>query len=345
MFQIGVRGCVRAPARARFLKSGRGRGRAIERYRRGRLPSILPIGQNLIAFERFRPYAGVQSSPVTCSHNLLIIMASATTAATPDATATAATTAIPMPLARLAGVGLIVFLANAALLVLQLVAGRLLAPFVGSSLETWTSIIGVFLLGIALGNALGGRLADRYPSPRTLALVLAAGAITAVWMVVFPMLLASTGAHKSIPLGPRIPLLALALCLPAGFVLSLLTPLAIKLGLPDVAHTGRVAGMVFALSTLGCLLGNYLTGFVLIPAFTIDTLTLASAGALAALAAGTVLLLRDTYTPGEAAAASGQQFPAGQVPPGDRANDPPPRPANPHAFTDIRLAYLIVFLA
>src|SRR4051812_25668284 len=74
--------------------------------------------------------------------------------------------------ARLAGIGVVVFLANAGLLVLQLLAGRLLAPFVGSSLETWTGIIGGFLAGIAVGNALGGRLADRHPSGRALALLL-----------------------------------------------------------------------------------------------------------------------------------------------------------------------------
>ena len=168
----------------------------------------------------------------------------------------------PLPVGRLAGVGLIVFFANAALLVLQLVAGRLLAPFVGSSLETWTSIIGVFLTGIALGNAL------RRPTRRPLPVAADARGPArrrARWRrcgwSCFPMLLAATGAYKSIPLGPRIPILALVLCLPAGFVLSLLTPLAIKLGLPDVSKTGRVAGLIFALSTLGCLLGNYVTGF------------------------------------------------------------------------------------
>ena len=60
-------------------------------------------------------------------------------------------------------------------------------------------------------------------------------------------------------------MLAAVLCLPAGFVLSLLTPLAIKLGLPDVSKPGASPGLVFALGTLGCLLGNYLTGFYLIP--------------------------------------------------------------------------------
>src|SRR3954452_23361493 len=104
---------------------------------------------------------------------------------------------------RLFGVGVVVFVANAALLVLQLVAGRLLAPFVGSSLETWTTVIGVFLTGIALGNGLGGKLADRYPTPRTLAVLLAIGAGTALWMVLFPMILSGTGVHKSIPLGIR----------------------------------------------------------------------------------------------------------------------------------------------
>lgn len=245
------------------------------------------------------------------------------------------TTTPRVPVGRLVGVGLVVFFANAALLILQLVASRLLAPFVGSSLETWTSIIGVFLTGIALGNALGGKLADRYPSPRTLGLVLIVGAVAALWMVVLPLVLASTGVYKSLPLGPRIPLLAVLLCLPAGFVLSLLTPLAIKLGLPDVGHTGRVAGMVFALSTLGCLLGNYLTGFVLIPLFTVNALVFVSAGVLAALGAGTFGVLRQP--PGGMEPVEALRRPA--VPVSETAL------TNPHAFTDIRRAYLIVFLA
>src|SRR4051794_21589908 len=87
---------------------------------------------------------------------------------------------------RLAGVGAVVFLANAGLLVLQLLAGRLLAPFVGSSLETWTGVIGGFLAGIALGNALGGRLADRHPTGRALVLLLALGALSAAWVVGLP---------------------------------------------------------------------------------------------------------------------------------------------------------------
>jgi len=75
--------------------------------------------------------------------------------------------------------GLIVGLANCAILVLQLVAGRLLAPYLGVSLATWTAVIGVFLLGISLGNWLGGKLADRSPSARTLGLLLLLGSLSA----------------------------------------------------------------------------------------------------------------------------------------------------------------------
>jgi predicted membrane-bound spermidine synthase len=245
---------------------------------------------------------------------------------------------VPLPLGRLVSVGAVIFCANAALLVLQLVAGRLLAPFIGSSLETWTSIIGVFLTGIALGNGFGGKLADRYPTPRTLAALLAAGAVAALWMLVFPLILSSTGLHKSLPLGPRIPMLAAALCLPAGFVLSLLTPLAIKLGLPDVSHTGRVAGLIFALSTLGCLLGNYVTGFYLIPTFTINTLVIVSAAVLVALAVVSQVVVRAPQAPAREPLAASQEANVASL-------AKPQAAINPHAFTDIRIAYLIVFLS
>lgn len=241
-----------------------------------------------------------------------------------------------LPIARLAGVGLVVFLANAALLVLQLVASRLLAPFIGSDLYTWTGIIGVFLAGIALGNAYGGRIADKYPHPRTLVALLGAGALAALWMAVFPMLLAASGAHTGIPLGPRIPVLAAVLCLPAGFVLSLLTPVAIKLGLPDVSKAGSVAGLIFALSTLGCLLGNYVTGFYLVPMFTINSLVYVAAGLLAVTAVGVFAVLKtdppanDPVTPPDVPVTS---------------EAPVPPATNPAAFADIRHAYAVVFVA
>src|SRR5260370_23255769 len=74
---------------------------------------------------------------------------------------------------------LVVFVSSCCTLILELVAGRILAPFIGVSLYTWTSIIGVVLAGISLGNYLGGRVADRLPYRQTRGVVLAAGGLSA----------------------------------------------------------------------------------------------------------------------------------------------------------------------
>src|SRR5215208_7230575 len=113
----------------------------------------------------------------------------------------------------LVGLGAVVFLANAGLLVLQLLAGRYLAPFIGSSVETWTCVIGVFLTGIAPGNHFGGKLADRSPSTRTLGILLVLGAISSLSLILGWTLCQNTGLDRALPLGPRIPVLAAVFCL------------------------------------------------------------------------------------------------------------------------------------
>lgn len=230
---------------------------------------------------------------------------------------------------RLVGVGIVVFLANAGSLVLQLVAGRLLAPFVGSSLETMSAIIGSFLAGIALGNAVGGRLADRHSGGKRLAVFLVCGGLAALWMLALPELLKQTGGHRLLPLSIRIPILAAILCFPVGFSLSLLTPMAIRLGMPDVRHAGRIAGMVFALGTLGCLAGNYVTGFVLIPNLTVNAIVGTTAGLLFATALGTAWLGNrvdeESTVSEEDSSSTGREFEGPVLP--------------------LRRAYLIVFLA
>ena len=195
--------------------------------------------------------------------------------------------------ARMAGVGLVVFLANAGLLVLQLVAGKLLSPFVGSSLSTWTVVIAAFLTGIAFGNAIGGRIADRLATPGQLVQFLILGALAALWMIAFPEILERTEVYRGLELDVRIPVLAFALCFPAGFTLSLLTPMAIRICVPDVGRAGSVSGLVFSLSTLGCLLGNYITGFELIPRLELNWIVVAVAGLLIVTAAAVSAVVRN----------------------------------------------------
>src|ERR1051326_2422768 len=75
---------------------------------------------------------------------------------------------------------LIVFVSSCCTLILEILAGRILAPYIGVSLYTWTSISGVVLAGISLGNYLGGRIADRWPQRRTLGILLVAGGLASL---------------------------------------------------------------------------------------------------------------------------------------------------------------------
>ena len=162
---------------------------------------------------------------------------------------------------------LIVFLASACTLVLEIVAGRILAPFIGVSLYTWTSIIGVVLAGISLGNYLGGVVADRIGSRRTLGLILLGGGLTS--LVVLPLATVDLTLifPRSYPLMLRIVLLTSLLFFPPSLVLGMVSPVVVKLALTDLKQTGNVVGKIYAFSTLGSIVGTFATGFVLISSF------------------------------------------------------------------------------
>jgi hypothetical protein len=158
---------------------------------------------------------------------------------------------------------LIVLVASGCTLVLELVAGRILAPFVGVSIHTWTSIIGVVPAGISLGNYLGGVVADRGGSGRALGILLGAGGLASV--AVLPL---ASGLGALAPRGyallPRIVLLTTLIFFLPSLLLGMVPPMAVRLLLNDPGRAGTVAGRVYAASTVGSLAGTLLTGFVLL---------------------------------------------------------------------------------
>jgi predicted membrane-bound spermidine synthase len=158
---------------------------------------------------------------------------------------------------------LIVLVASGCTLVLELVAGRILAPFVGVSIHTWTSIIGVVLAGISLGNYLGGVLADHAGSGRALGILLGAGGLASVAVLPLAGALGAL-APRSYPLLLRIVLLTTLLFFLPSLLLGMIPPVAIKLILEGLGQAGKVVGRVYAASTVGSLVGTFLTGFVLI---------------------------------------------------------------------------------
>ena len=159
----------------------------------------------------------------------------------------------------------IVFTASACTLIIEIVAGRILAPTIGVSLYTWTSIIGIVLAGISLGNYVGGLIADRYPSPTTLGLILLAGGLASI--VIIPVDHFVSDSFLALPIIPRIVLLTVALFLVPSIILGMVTPVVIKLRLSDLSQTGNVVGKIYAVSTAGSILGTFLTGFVLVQLF------------------------------------------------------------------------------
>jgi MFS family permease len=159
--------------------------------------------------------------------------------------------------------GLIVFGASAAILVLEILAVRLLAPFMGITLETTTAVIGTVLAGIALGTWLGGRAADRLDPRGLLGPVLIVGGVLAIAVIPLVDVGASIGVRPDA--AGVVTITALAFFAPAA-VLAAASPIVVKLQLRTLTETGTVVGRLSALGTAGAILGTFVTGFVLVAA-------------------------------------------------------------------------------
>jgi len=155
------------------------------------------------------------------------------------------------------------FASGAACLVLELAGARLISPFYGSSIYTWSAMITVTMVALALGYAWGGRQADRQPYLLLFARLLTAAGLT---VAAVPWLRAPV-LRASLPLGVQIGAFASAAVLlgPALMLLGALGPIAVRLTATGAFDSGRKSGDAWAVSTSGSVLGAVLAGFVLIP--------------------------------------------------------------------------------
>jgi len=160
-------------------------------------------------------------------------------------------------------IGVIVFVASGSVLVLEIVAGRILAPYVGVSLQTFTGIIGTVLAAIALGAWLGGRLADSRNPATLIGPVLVFGGILAI---VSPAFVSVVGSGIQAEDPATIVILAFVGFFAPAAVLSTVTPIAAKLLIASLDTAGSVVGNLSAIGTAGALFGTFVTGFVLIAA-------------------------------------------------------------------------------
>jgi spermidine synthase len=192
--------------------------------------------------------------------------------------------ALPPPVA--AGV---VFVSAAAVLVLEILALRLIAPYVGVTLQTNTAVIGAALTAIAIGAAAGGRVADRTDPGRLLGpLLLVAAGLTLLTLPVVRF--AGEATRGSTDVSATL-LLAMASVFAPAALLSAVTPMVAKLQLRDLGQTGTVVGRLSGIGTAGAIVATFATGFVLVAAFPTATI-LFGTGMVVALTGAAVAWLR-----------------------------------------------------
>ena len=154
----------------------------------------------------------------------------------------------------------VVLVAGAVILVVETLATRLVAPYVGLTLESTTAVIGVALAGIAAGAALGGRWADVRRPRAVAATALAVGGLGV--LAVRPLVLL---VGPAVGAGPVAAVVLVAVStLPAVTALAVVTPAVTRSRLASVDGSGAVIGSLSAAGTLGSLAGTFLTGFVLV---------------------------------------------------------------------------------
>jgi spermidine synthase len=196
-------------------------------------------------------------------------------------------------LSRQRALYVLVFLAGVGTLATEICASRLLAPYFGSSTIVWANLIGLVLASLSLGYWLGGKVADRRPEPRVLGTIVVASALLVALtpFLARPFLDLSVEGLDQVSEGAAIGSFVgtLLLFAPPIALMGMAAPFAIRLALADVEHAGAVAGRLYALSTIGSLLGTFLSALVTIPLIGTQRTMLVSA---ALLALGGALLLR-----------------------------------------------------
>ena len=153
------------------------------------------------------------------------------------------------------------FLTAGAVLVLEILSLRLIAPYVGLTLETSTAVIGTALAAIALGAWAGGLAADRYDAARLIGPVLLAAGVLV--LLVLPVVRWSGEIYGGTSTTATLVLPMAAVFLPAA-LLSMVSPMVVKVRLASLDRTGAVVGQLSGIGTMGALVATFATGFVLV---------------------------------------------------------------------------------
>ncbi|OQA04097.1 MAG: Spermidine synthase [bacterium ADurb.Bin400] len=162
---------------------------------------------------------------------------------------------------------LVVFIGGASVMIFELLGSRMIAPYFGTSLAVWTSLIGVVLASLSVGYSWGGKLADRRADYKMLsAIVFMAGALIGLVAFVQTMILMFLQQVTSdVRIGAVIG--SILLLAPPSVLLGMISPYAVKLKVNSLNTSGSTVGNLYAISTIGSIVGTFGAGFFLIAYF------------------------------------------------------------------------------
>ena len=180
---------------------------------------------------------------------------------------------------------LLAFSGGFVIMSLELLGGRILAPYFGSGIYVWGSIITIFMLSLSIGYLLGGRLSVHNPSSSRFAAIFAVVAV-----LLLPLTIYAQGIMEFIFLrveDPRYGSLVTSIVLFGlpTVILGMISPYSVRLLVDNVAESGRVAGSLYFVSTLGSAIGTLMTSFYFVLWFEVNTIIILLIGCLALLAA------------------------------------------------------------
>jgi spermidine synthase len=158
---------------------------------------------------------------------------------------------------------ILAFFSGTAVLIIETIGVRILAPYLGSAYVVWVNIVGVILAALAAGYWVGGVVADR--TRKLLAPLFFFAAVAVSLIPIARHLLPLLGERFGIRVGSLIA--SLLLFAPASMLLGMVTPYLVKLATEDPGRVGSYSGGIFAVSTVGSIVATFATGFLLIPHF------------------------------------------------------------------------------
>ncbi len=162
---------------------------------------------------------------------------------------------------------IVVFVCGAVVMIFELVGSRVLGPYFGTSIFVWTSLIGIILGSLSLGYYLGGKIADKKSSFKSLSLIIFLAAISIGLMVSIKDFWLIFLQNSFTDVRTSSVLASLTLFLPASVFLGMVSPYAVKLKINNLNTSASTVGNLYAISTSGSIFGTFLAGFYLIPHF------------------------------------------------------------------------------